>query len=219
MLRFLVLALLLLNGLYFAWTQGFLQALGFAPASQAEPQRLALQIKPETLRLLAQQDLRQPDVPPQPAAKPPVCLQAGLFDEAQSAQLRSALEPALPAGSWQLEPVQEPARWVVYMGPYPSAEALAKKRAELASLKLSFEPIGNPALQGGLSLGGYETQAAATAGLAALSRRGVRTARVLQERAEVDGMLLRLPAADESLRARLDEVKAALAGKLLEPCR
>lgn len=218
MLRFFVLALLLLNGLYFAWAQGFLQALGLAPASQAEPQRLALQIKPETLRLLTQQDLRQPEAPP-PVVKPPVCLQAGLFDEAQSAQLRSALEPVLPAGSWLLEPALEPARWVVYMGPYPSAEALAKKRAELASLKLNFEPISDPALQGGLSLGGYETQAAATAGLNALSRRGVRTARVLQERAELGGMLLRLPAADDSLRARLDEVKSALAGKLLEPCR
>lgn len=218
MLRYLVLVLLLLNGAYFAWAQGLLQSVGLAPASQAEPQRLAQQVKPETLRLLTQQELRQAETPPQPAAKATVCLQAGLFDEAQAAQLRGTLEQALPAGSWLLEPRSEPARWVVYMGPYPSAEALAKKRAELASLKLNFEAISNPALQGGLSLGGHETQAAATAALTALSRRGVRTARVVQERAEVAGTLLRLPAADEGLRKRLDELKLDWAGKPLEPC-
>ena len=59
MLRFLVLALALINGVYFAWAQGLLQAYGFAPAQQTEPQRLGQQIKPEALRLLTTQELRQ----------------------------------------------------------------------------------------------------------------------------------------------------------------
>ena len=113
----------------------------------------------------------------------------------------------------------EPARWIVYMGKYASAADLAKKRSELALLNLKFEPLINPALEWGLSLGGFETQAAAKAALDVLSRRGVRTAQVVQERAEVRGMLLRIPAADDSLRARLDELKPALAGKVLSPCR
>lgn len=220
MLRFFVLALLLINGVYFAWTQGFLQTFGFAPTQQSEPQRLARQIRPEALRPLTAQELRQLETAPGAASKPGTCLQAGLFDEAQSAQLRSALTPALPPGSWSLEAVQEPGRWIVFMGPYASAEAQAKKRAELAALNLSlrFEPIGNPALELGLSLGGFETQAAAALELKALGRRGVRTARVVQERAEGQGMMLRLPAVDDSLRARLDELQPALAGKRLAPC-
>ncbi|KAI9872383.1 MAG: hypothetical protein M1823_008188, partial [Watsoniomyces obsoletus] len=48
--------------------------------------------------------------------------------------LRSALETALPPGSWQLESSVEPARWIVYMGKYSNDEALAKKRAELRQL-------------------------------------------------------------------------------------
>jgi hypothetical protein len=220
MLRFFVLALLLINGVYFAWTQGFLRTFGLAPTQQSEPQRLAQQIRPEALRLLTTKELRQSEAAPVAAAKPVACLQAGLFDDAQSALLRSALEPALPLGSWSLEAALEPARWLVYMGPYASADAQARKRAELAALNLNlrFEPIGNPALELGLSLGAFDTQAAAALGLKALSQRGVRTARVVQERAEVQGMMLRLPAVDDRLRARLDELQPALAGKHLVPC-
>ena len=218
MLRFLVLTLALLNGVYFAWSQGLLLGLGFAPAQQTEPQRLAQQIKPDAVRVLTVQE-PLPEPPPRVAARAGECLQAGLFDETQSALLRSTLDPALPAGSWSLDAAVEPARWIVYLGPYVSAEALASKRSELASLNLRFEPLTNPALLWGLSLGGFETQAAADAALDALTQRGVRTARVVQERAELRGMMLRLPAADDTLRARLGELKPALAGKQLSPCR
>lgn len=219
MLRFIVLALVLLNGLYFAWAQGFLRAYGFAPAQQSEPQRLGQQIRPDAVRLLTAQELSQSEAAPRVTGKPTACLQAGLFDATQSAQLRRTLAVTLPAGSWTLEETLEPARWIVYMGKYANAEELAKKRAQLASLNLKFEPLTNPALGLGLSLGGFNTQAAATAALEAFSRRGVRTARVVQERPEVSGTLLRLPAADEALRARLDELKPVMAGKAWSPCR
>lgn len=218
MLRFIVLALVLLNGLYFAWSQGFLRAYGFAPAQQSEPQRLGQQIRPDAVRLLTAQELSQSEAP-RATGKPAACLQAGLFDATQSAQLRRTLAVTLPAGSWTLEETLEPARWIVYMGKYANAEELAKKRAQLASLNLKFEPLTNPALGVGLSLGGFNTQAAATAALEAFSRRGVRTARVVQEREEVSGTLLRLPAVDEALRARLDELKPVMAGKAWSPCR
>lgn len=219
MLRLIVLALLLLNGVYFAWSQGLLHAYGFAPAQQTEPQRLAQQIRPEALRLLTPDEARRAESVTQLPLKPPECLQAGLFDDQQSAFLRRTLEPVLPAGSWLMDTAAEPARWIVYMGKYPNAEALVKKRSELASLNLRFEPLTNPALEPGLSLGGFDTQGAAHAELASLNRRGVRTARVVQERPEVRGSRLKIPAADETLRARLDEFKTALAGKPLRPCK
>jgi hypothetical protein len=219
MLRFFVLVLVLMNGLYFVWSHGLLLGLGFAPVPQTEPQRLGQQIKPDALRLLTAQELRLAEAGPRAAPQPTECLQAGVFDETQSALLRRTLASALPAGAWSLDQTVEPARWIVYMGKYPNAEALAKKRSELASLKLKFEPLINPALELGLSLGGFTTQAAATVALDALSRRGVRTARVVQERTEVRGVMLRVPAVDDALRARLDELKPALAGKVWSPCR
>ncbi len=216
MLRLLALTLVLINAVYFGWSQGLLP--GFAPEPQTEPQRIGRQIRPDALRLLTVSELRAFEATPAVASKPVGCLQAGLFDQAQSALLRPALESTLPPGSWTLDSVVEPARWIVYMGKYASPEALAKKRTELAALNLRYEPLLNPALQLGLSLGGFETEAAATAALGSLSKRGVRSARVLQERAESRGVMLRLADADAALRARLDTLKPVLADKLVSPC-
>lgn len=221
MLRIFVLLLLLINGLYYAWSHRYLQALGWAPTEQTEPFRLAQQLHPEALRRLGASELRKSEqTPTAPAAAPPLsCLKAGPFDAAQLGPLRSALESALPADVWTLE--GEPAaaaRWLLYMGKYANAEALAKKRAELAALGLKAEAVDSPTLQPGLSLGSYPTQAAAAAELSALSRRGVRTARVLQQPTEASATLLRLPAVDDALRAKLDALTPALAGKALQPC-
>jgi hypothetical protein len=224
MLRLMILILLVANGLYLAWSQGLLKTYGWAPAQQTEPQRLAQQIHPERMRILGAEDQRRPEAraaqinPPPP--RPTECLQAGLFDERQSDVLRQALTPALPAGSWALESGMEPNRWIVYMGKYTDSEAMNKKLAELRArgLNIRFEPLLNPALAPGLSLGSYPTEAAARDALAELASRGVRTARVVQERAEVRGQWLRLPLADTALKQRLDTLKPALAGKPLRPC-
>ncbi|MCJ0765785.1 SPOR domain-containing protein [Variovorax terrae] len=219
MLRLLVLILLLANGAYFAWSQGLLRSYGLAPAQQAEPQRLAQQIRPEALHILSPDEARRLDASSAaPAGKPPECLQAGLYDDKQAAALREALS-AWPAGAWSLDSAVEPARWIVYMGKYPGLEAVNKKKAELRQLNVLFEAPANPALEPGLSLGGFETQERAAQELEALTRRGVRTARVMQERAEARGQRLRLPVVDDSLRPRLDELKAALAAKPWRPCK
>ena len=52
-----------------------------------------------------------------------------------------------------------------------------------------------------------------------LAGRGVRTARVVQERRDAPTYLLRLPQADAALRQRLGELGDALAGKTLQDCR
>lgn len=222
MLRLLVLALLLANAGYFAWTHGLLADYGMGPAVQAEPQRLTQQIRPEAMRLLSANEARQLDSTstaaapaPQPAAE---CLQAGLFTPEQTATLRAGLESSLPIGSWSLESSTEPGRWIVYMGKYNSEDALVKKRGELRGLGVSFEPLVNPALAPGLSLGHYGSQAEAERGLAAAATRGVRTAKVVLERPEARGQLLKLPAVDAALKAKLEPLKPQLVGKPLQAC-
>lgn len=219
MLRFLVLLLVLLNAGYYAWSQGMLRAYGWAPAEQSEPQRLQQQIRPEAIRILPTEEARRAEQVALTPPKPPECLQAGLFDEAQTEAVRKVLETALPAGAWALETTVEPARWIVYMGKFPNNAAVEKKRAELDKMKLKLQPLDNPELQLGLSLGRFETQAQAQASLNALQRRGVRTARVVQERPETRQSLLRIPAADEALRPKLEELKPALGDKTLRSCR
>jgi hypothetical protein len=217
-LRLLVLLLVLLNAGYYAWSHEMLQAYGFAPAAQGEPDRLKQQIRPELLIILSAEQARQAEAAPPVAQAAPICLQAGLFDDIQAAVLRQSAQTTLPAGVWSLDEISEPARWIVCMGKYPDAQTLARKRAELLALNVRLEPIENPALANGLSLGGFDSQARAAAELAALSKRGVHTAQVLQERAETHASMFRITQVDDALRARIDALRPALAGKTLRPC-
>ena len=222
MLRFLVLALILANAGYYAYSQGLLAAYGYAPAAQAEPQRIDQQIKPEALRILNPQDATQLDNAAQPAqtvaSATSECLQVGMFNEEQTMVLRDKLVSTLPPNSWVIESALVPARWLVYMGKYNSDEAVVKKKSELRGLGVSFEALSNSALEPGLSLGNFKTQGEAQAELERIAKKGVKTAKVMQERAELRGQRLKLPAVDTALRSQLDAIKPQLAGKAFAAC-
>jgi hypothetical protein len=218
MLRLIALLLLLANGGFYAWSQGLLLPWGLGPSQQSEPQRVQQQIRPDTVHLLPADELRRAEMQAAQAPRPPECLQTAALEEAQLAPLRSVLD-SWPAGSWSLDAATEPARWIIYMGKYPGVEQVARKRAELRQLGISFEAPANPELEPGLSLGAYPSEAAAISQLNALAERGVRTARVVQERPEQRGQRLLLPTVDDNLRPRLDELRFALASKPLRPCR
>jgi hypothetical protein len=219
MLRLLVLLLLLANGLYFAWSDGWLRAYGYGPAVQSEPQRLSQQLHPEALRKLTSAEAKRVESQVLADQAPKECLLAGPFDDAQAAVLRRALESALEVGSWQFDSVSVPARWLVYMGKFANAEAMAKKRAELAVMNIAPQALGNPELEPGFSLGGFDTQAAANTELARLmSQRGIRTAKVVQEHPAGQQNQLKLPALTSEQKSRLNDLRPALAGRSLRPC-
>jgi hypothetical protein len=214
MLRLLVLLLFLANAAYYAWSQNQLAPVGLAPTQQSEPQRVAQQIKPEAIRVLPGEEARRIEV----AALRTDCLQAGLFTDSEADSLKQVLE-SWPSGSWSLDPAIDPPRWIVYMGKYPDAAALEKKKSELRGMNVAFEPLANSTLEPGVSLGGYPTEAAAKQQLEALTQKGVRTAKVVQEKPETKGQSLKLPAVDDTLRSKLDDLKPALNGKPLKACR
>ncbi|MES2584619.1 MAG: SPOR domain-containing protein [Pseudomonadota bacterium] len=218
MLRLFVLLLILANGVYFAWSQGLLRAYGFAPTPQSEPQRVAQQIRPELIQVLTPVEAKRAEAQAQAELAPKECLVAGPFDDAQAASLRQALEANLPPGSWQLDMVNVSARWIVYMGKFANAELLAKKRGELAAMRLVPQGLNNPDLEPGLSLGGFDTEAEAAAELAKLSLRGIRTAKVVQERQEGRQTQLKLPMVLPDTKHRLADLKSVLAGRSLRSC-
>lgn len=219
MLRLLVLVLILANAGFYAWAHGMLAAYGFAPVTQSEPQRIAQQINPDALRILTPQEA---SFVQKSAATSTLsgteCLQVGVFNEEQTVVLRERLVSGLPAGSWVLENVLEPARWLVYMGKYNSPDAVTKKQSELRGLGVSFEALDNAALEPGLSLGSFKTQADADLALARIAKKGVKTAKVVQDRTELRGQRLKIAAVDTELRSQLDNIKPQLAGKLFKPC-
>ena len=225
MLRMLALALLLANAGYFAWSQGLLAAYGFKPARQAEPERLARQIRPEALQLItplapaAPQPVASIDV--QTLAMPPAgtaCLQVGLFTGQQARVLRPRLLAGLPEGSWSLESSDESNRWIIYMGKYVSKDAMNRKRLKLEQLGLAFQPPASPLLNPGLSLGSFGSKADAEEVLMQMNQRGLRSARVVLERPDLPSLWLRLPVADAAMRTQLDDLKPQFAGKAIQSC-
>jgi SPOR domain len=217
MLRLFVVLLIVANAAYFAWTQGHLASLGLAPVSQAEPARMQAQIKPDAIRLLNNTEARRMETTTNTLAKPAECLQSPLLADNQASSVRAALD-ALPVGSWTLEATNAPGRWIVYMGPYRDTDLLAKKKSELRGLGISYDTPQRDGLLPGISLGGHASQAEANQALNALRQKGARSARVAQELAPSQGQVLRLPVVDDTLRAQLDPVKAALGAQNLRNC-
>ncbi len=139
------------------------------------------------------------------------------LSEVSAATLRRAVT-SLPQGSWTLERTTIAGRWMVYMGRFADTDVLAKKRAELREMNVPYDRPASASLEPGLSLGRFSTEEAAQRGLSNLTAKGVRTARVVQERTDAPGYMLRLPAADSALRAKVEALRAPMAGKALRPC-
>ena len=228
-----MLALLLTNAGYFVWTQGLLAAYGLAPARQSEPERLAQQIRPEAMQLVAEEPARPaqsaalpataaPEVPQVPQVPQVQCLQAGPFTEKQAAaldrRLRGAASPVHPAGSWVFESPPGAVRWIIYLGRYISQEALGRRRARLEQLGVAFETPVSAQLRPGLSLGNFGSKAEADNALAQMTGSGLRSAKVVAERPEAPSQWLKFPAADASLRTWLESFKPPLLDKALQAC-
>ena len=229
MLRVMVLSLLLANAGYFVWSQGLLAGYGLAPARQAEPERLARQIRPEAMQLIAAEPVAPPAtaVPAAPVATPPPvaqlqCLQAGPFTEKEAAaldrRLRSAALPALSADNWVFDTPPGAARWIIYLGRYISQEALGRRRARLEQLGIPFETPVSAQLRPGLSLGNFGSKAEADNALAQMTGSGLRGAKVVVERPEAPSQWLKFPLADASLRAWLEGFKPRLFDQALQAC-
>ena len=147
------------------------------------------------------------------------CLQAGVFTDKQSTVLRQVLAKNLAKDTWRLDATALPPRWIVYMGKYPNNSARDLKKSQLIKINVPFEVLTETALEPGLSLGSHPNQEAANQALNLLFKKGVRTARVLQEQPGQTGFQLIVPAADAATRTKLDALKIQLAGKPLQPCK
>ena len=220
MLRLLLLALLVANLGFYSWTQGWLDGVvGVRATGDREPERLARQVRPETVVIL----------PPESAASSgaaasamPACLEAGPFSAAELVAAITALKQLLPAaaeGGWAEVKTETPGSWIVYMGKFSDAEGLTKKEQELKRLKLDFEVVRSPpALDRGLSLGRFDARTAADKALERFTQQGVRTARVVELSPPASASLLRAARADAELAAQLVALKATNLGKGFAAC-
>ena len=229
MLQRAVLLLLLANLLFFAWTQGWLDGVtGLRAQGDREPERLARQVRPESVVILPPSAAIPAPAASAPASSdsaapaPTACLEAGPFATGASVSAIAALQnaqPMVPAGSWTDVKVERPGSWIVYMGRFPNREAFAKKEEELRRTRVAYEEVRNaPELELGFSLGRYDQRAAADKALEQLAQRNVRTAKVVELVAPATLHLLRAEKADKALAAQLVALRSDALGRGFVPC-
>ncbi len=205
-LRFLFILLLILNGLAFAATGGWLE---LRPPPHGEPDRILNQLNPERIRLAARSSRETPasaatQETPAPAAAPEnaVCAAwSGLSaDEADKLASRLAEAGLSPRRSSTETPG---ATWWVRIPPQGSRDGAERKAKELRALGVTDLFIVQEAgpSQFAVSLGIFRTEAAANQQLAQLRTRGVRSADVEmrsapQYRIEVTAPPARIAAAE-----------------------
>jgi hypothetical protein len=231
MLRALLLLLVLANAGFYAWTQGWL-APWLPPRSEVrEPERLAAQVRPERIGVLtagaasaavaaASAASGTAAVTPSEAEPPPVCLEAGPFNEAGARAAEAVLaEQGVPEGAVAREVVARSYTWGVVMGRFSDREALRLKAEELKRLSVRFEEINSPpALAPGLRLGNYSDKYGAEAALGNLANKGVRTARVEPLPFGPTQQWLRAVKADAELQTRLKSLPPERLGSGFQPC-
>lgn len=142
MLRLLLAALVAANLLFFGYTSGWFDGvLGLHSLGDREPERLARQVRPESVRILSAGAS---------ASAAAGCYEAGPFTGDDATAAESALKATLAVGSWTDEAGQSPAT----TGPatshvYRVASADAALAARLAGLRLGslaggFTPCAKP---------------------------------------------------------------------------
>lgn len=245
-LRWIVLALLLANVLFFAWSRGWLgPVMGYAPSGDRDPARLTQQLQPEVVRVLppaaAQAALLAASAAAPSAAAPAsaasaagggassplssagsVCLESGALAAAAIEGAERALAAVVPGRGWIRASREVTAQYGVVVGPLAGRDAVTRKGEELGRLRMNFEAVRLPGTAQGqtwLALGRFESQAAAQSALDALVKRGLRTARVAPLRAAGTEWRLRLEnLTPEQADPLLAARLDALGGTGLVPC-
>ena len=234
-MRFIVAALLIANLGFYAWTQGWLDdVVGVRAEGEREPERLARQVHPELIRSLSPAETaasgaasgvagtagpggpsRGRDGSGLPAGGP---VHAG---GDRAGRGRAGRGPAAPAAARYANlRSEQPGVWLVYMGRFANLDGVRQKEEELGRIHIAYEELLEPSeLAPGLSLGRYDSKAAAEAALNRLVQRGVRTGRVAQLVPPGIVHSLRVEHADAALKAQLTALADPLfATRRFEPC-
>lgn len=214
MLRLTFALLLLLNGLFFAWSSGWLKGLGL-PSAQGErsPERMALQQHPERIKTLSPQAAE--------ALQTRQCLQLPPLtgDEALRAA-QSMLEMAgLTHTDWQVQSSEGPGVWAVATIRLGTRDFQTRKEETYRKMKIPFEPLkGPPEEMPTLVLSRHGSQTAAQAAMDALNQRALKGLRVIPLQAPQKQHLLQIPKADGLMQAKLQALNQAALGGGFKPC-
>ncbi len=223
MLRAVLAGLILLNALFYCWTQGWLdEVVGIKAIGDREPERLARQIHPEQVIVL-----RPASAASQSASAAPesaiACLALGPLDgdEALAAATQALTQAGIATSQWREQSSAQPGlmqtSWAVATIRLPSKDFQARKEATYKSMKIDYEYLSAPPNElPSLVLSRHPSEKAATAALEAFSQRALKGLRVLALQTPAQRHRLVFAEADAGLQAKLTGL--ALAPGLIKPC-
>lgn len=163
--------LLLANAGLFAYQQG---ALGGLFPDGREPARMQRQVRAESVVLVPAEPASAASAPAAAA-----CIEIGNFDAADAGRFEQGLAGITLAGKALRGTVIEPVRHMVLIPSQGSRDAAERKTGELRRLGISdFFIMPEGEQRWGISLGIFRTEEAARSHLAALSQKGVHSARL-----------------------------------------
>jgi hypothetical protein len=160
--------LLFANLIFFAWTQGYFGQVD----ENREPQRLSSQLQADKLRVVGKAQA--------PAAKKPdlACRTINGLNAAEAEALKTAMKTG-GAGEATIQPLVELKPHLVVITDLPNKAAAEKKAAELVRFGVTEQvPVALPDGRHEIVLGAFASEAAASEFLAALVKRGIKSARV-----------------------------------------
>lgn len=191
MLRAFVLALLIANITFFAWTQGWLGA-AHSQTADREPDRLQRQVNAEHVKVNAAASRQAASASSAPVAPAPsksspapqalACLEAGPLADDEAMQLARATIKHIGLSTANLSVRQEetPPTWAVITIKMPSRDFQTRKEETLKRLHIPYTILHSPPeLDTSLLLSQHENQAQAQAQFDAHERRGLKGIRVL----------------------------------------
>lgn len=211
-MRVFVFLLILANLVFLAWTQGYLGAPANPDSLRVQQQLLADQVKvvsrsspPEVSVPAGKSDAAET------ARAADACLALGEVSIAQIARIEGMLAEKLPAFKAERTAVSGGSSYWVNIPPLTNKKEADAKTAELKKLNVSdfFVVQEEGPNNRAISLGLFSTKTAAASRLDALSRKGVRSARITERIAKpaLATVEIRGPDAQtEALRQSLAEI-------------
>jgi hypothetical protein len=215
-MRALVGMLLAANLGFFVLAQGWLEPiLSLHAPSQREPQRLAAQINPETVRVLTPPGAGAAS---SAAAAALVCVQAGPFTADQIGVAEAWIAPLqMPTDAWQRTRVDDATQWQVVLGNFADNAALVRRHDALRAEGIDAEILpAAGAASAALALGRFDDKAGAELALAQWQQRGLSDAALASVALTEYG--LRVPRADAGLADRLLRLPPLAPDRRFEPC-
>lgn len=153
-----------------------------------------------------------------PAGAPTQCWASSGMSVEQGNALKAVLAGRSDLeGLYTLNTTKGGGRWIVYMGKL-SEELMKRKKGELKEMNIEFREVRNSPLAPGLALGTFSTEEAGNRGLEMLEKKGVRTARVAQERPEKDVVTLSLKSVNDGQKSGFEAILQAFEGVTLSHC-